>query len=173
METNIFRPIKLGKEVFRPKSYDENSFIMDWTIETKGKVPTHVHNYMDEYFAITKGEILIEVNGEKIIKKEGEELFVPKGTPHSVANPIKEQVEVTVKYSPCADTHRMFQIIATLDETNPGSFINMMKYFYLVPRLGLKEFSMIRPAFVMRIMNGIVTVMGKLSGWDRLVQKFA
>lgn len=172
MTTNIFRPIKLGKEVFHPKSYDENSFIMDWTIEAKGKVPTHVHNHMNEHFAITKGEILFEVNGEKIIKKAGEELFVPKGTPHSVTNLIKAQVGVTVKYSPCADTHRMFQIIATLDETNPGSIMNMIKYFYLVPRLGLKEFSIIKPAFVMRFMNGIVTIMGKLSGWDRLVKKF-
>jgi quercetin dioxygenase-like cupin family protein len=172
MTTDIFRPIKLGKEVFHPKSYDENSFVMKWTVEAGGKVPPHIHYHMDEHFTITKGEITFQVKGEKITKKNGEEFFVPKGTIHSVTNAIKGHSEMTVKYSPCADTHRMFQILTTLDEEKPGSMMNMMKYFYLVPRLGLKEFSAISPAFLMRIMTGVVYVIGKLSGWDKLIAKF-
>lgn len=172
MTKNIFRPIKLGKEVFHPKQYDENSFIMDWTMEAGGKVPTHIHQHMDEHFTITKGEILFKIKGESIRKKEGDKFFVPKGTPHSVINPTKGQIGMTVSYSPCADTHRMFQIIATLDETKPGSIMNMMKYFYLVPRLGLKVFSTIQPAFAMRLMNATITIMGKLSGWKKLVAQF-
>lgn len=172
MTTDIFKPIKLGKEVFHPKFYDENSFIMDWTMEAGGKVPPHVHHHSDELFKITKGEILFQVDGKKIIKKSGEELFVPKGTPHSIINPIKDQVGITVTYSPCADSHRMFQILAVLNETKPGSAINMMKYFYLVPRLGLRAFSAATPAVMMSIFNGIITITGKLSGWDKLINKF-
>jgi quercetin dioxygenase-like cupin family protein len=172
MTTDILKPIKLGKEVFHPKSYDENSFVMDWTVEAGGKVPPHVHYHMDEHFKITKGEITFQVNGEKITKKDGEEFFVPKGTVHSVTNAIKGQSGMTVKYSPCADTHRMFQILSTLDKENTGSIMNMMKYFYLVPRLELKEFSAVSPVFLMSIMNGIITIMGKLSGWDKLVDRF-
>ena len=59
-----------------------------------------------------------------------------------------------------------------LDATNPGSKMSMVKYFYIYPRLGLKEFSAIHPPFAMSIMSGIVTVMGKLSGWDKLVNQF-
>lgn len=172
MTADIFRSIKLGKEVFHPKFYDENSFLMEWTVEAGGKVPPHVHYHMDEHFKITKGEIAFQVNGEKITKKSGDEFFVPKGTIHSVTNVFKGQSEVTVKYSPCADTHRMFQILSTLDKEKPDSMMNMMKYFYLVPRLGLKEFSSIRPAFLMSIMNGMATIIGKLSGWDKLITKF-
>ncbi|MCZ2278550.1 MAG: cupin domain-containing protein [Bacteroidia bacterium] len=172
MTTDILRPIRLGKEVFHPKSYDENSFVMDWTVEAGGKVPPHVHHHMDEHFKITKGEITFQVNGEKITKKVGEEFFVPKGTVHSVTNAIKGQSGMTVKYSPCADTHRMFQILSTLDKENTGSIMNMIKYFYLVPRLELKEFSAVSPAFLMSIMNVIITIMGKLSGWDKLVDRF-
>ena len=50
--------------------------------------------------------------------------------------------------------------------------MSMVKYFYIYPRLGLKEFSAIHPPFAMSIMSGIVTVMGKLSGWDKLVNQF-
>ena len=172
MTTDIFRAIKFGKEVFYPKSYDENSFVMDWTVEAGGKVPSHVHIHMDEHFKITIGEILFEVNGEKIIKRVGEEFFVPRGTIHSVTNAIKGQAGMTVTYSPCADTHRMFQILSTLDNEQPNSMMNMMKYFYLVPRLGLKEFSSVRPVFLMTIMTGVVTIMGKLAGWDKLINKY-
>ncbi len=172
METNIFRPISFGKEVFYPKSYDENSFIMDWTMEAGGMVPPHLHKYSDEHFTVTKGEVLFTVNGEKITKQVGDTLLVPKGTPHSIKNPGKGQIGLTVKYSPCADVHRMFQIVAALDETNPGKVMNMVKYFYLSPRLGLKDFSTPQPAFAMTIISGIVTLIGKLSGWDKLIAQF-
>ncbi len=172
MKVNIFREIKLGKEVFIPKHYDENSFVMDWTMEAGGKVPPHFHKYTDELFTINKGEILFTVNGQKILKKQGEELFVPKGIPHALTNAGKENVNVTVKYSPCADTHRMFEIIALLDVSNKGSAVNMMKYFYIAPRLGLKEFSNASPAFIMSIFNVIITVTGSILGWKKLVDKF-
>ncbi|MBP7478230.1 MAG: cupin domain-containing protein [Chitinophagales bacterium] len=172
MSVDIFKPIQMGKEIFHPKSYDENSFVMDWSIEAGGSVPPHVHHYMDEHFLITKGEITFQVNGEKITKKPGEDFFVPKGIVHAVNNAVKGQSCITVTYSPCADTHRMFQILATLDIENPGSMINMMKYFYLVPKLGLKEFSSIHPPFIMSMMGGIVSVLGKIAGWDKLIVKF-
>jgi quercetin dioxygenase-like cupin family protein len=172
MTADIFRAIKMGKEVFYPKSFDNNEFIMDWTVEAGGKVPPHVHYHMDEHFRIVNGEITFSVNGEKITKRNGEEFFVPKGTVHSVVNTFKGQSAMTVKYSPCADAHKMFQILSALDKEKPGSVINMMKYFYLVPRLGLKEFSAISPAFLMTIMSGVVTVLGAIMGWKKLVERF-
>ncbi len=172
MAVNIFRPIKFGKEVFIPKSFDQSHFTMDWWMEAGGKVPNHLHRYMDEHFTVTEGEVLFESKEEKIVKKAGETFFVPKGITHSVSNKSKNTICVTVKYSPCSDTHRMFEIVSTLDEENPGKMMNMVKYFYLAPRLGLQEFSTPQPQFIMNIISGIVTVMGKISGWDKLIPKF-
>jgi quercetin dioxygenase-like cupin family protein len=172
MSTDIFQPIKLGKEVFHPKSYDERTFEMDWTIDEGGKVPPHFHHYSDEHFKIIKGEILFQVDGEKITKKEGDVFFVPKGTTHSVTNTHKGQSAMAVQYMPCADIHKMFEILATLNKSNPGSMLNMMKYFYLAPRLGLKGFSTLSPAWMMRAMNGSLSILGKLSGWDKLLLAF-
>lgn len=171
MKVNIFREIKLGKEVFIPKHYDENTFVMDWTMQAGGKVPTHFHKFSDEHFKITKGEVEFTVSGEKISKKAGEELFVPKGIPHAINNSGKDAVQITVTYSPCADTHRLFEILVQVDEKNTGSQIKMIKYFYLAPHLGLKEFSTPSPAFILSILNGLSTFMGKLMRWDKLLQK--
>lgn len=52
MTTNIFRPIQLGKETFHPQSFDENSFVMIYKLESDGMVPPHLHIYMDEYFSV-------------------------------------------------------------------------------------------------------------------------
>jgi quercetin dioxygenase-like cupin family protein len=171
MKVNIFKEIKLGKEIFIPKHYDENSFVMDWTMQAKGKVPMHFHKYCDEHFKITKGQMVFIVNGQKIIKKQGEELTIPKGTTHAINNLGNTEVQLTVSYTPCADTHRLFEILVQLDEKNEGKPINMIKYFYLAPRLGLKEFSTPSPAFVLSILNGLSTLIGKLLGWDKLINK--
>ena len=66
----------------------------------------------------------------------------------------------------------MFEIIATLDQENPGSMINMLKYFYLVPKLKLREFSTLEPKFIMNVINTVIKIMGLLLGWKRLVGKF-
>ena len=171
MKVNIFQEIKLGKEVFIPKRFDENSFEMDWTMQAGGKVPSHFHKYCDEHFTIKKGEILFIVNGKKITKKVGEELFIPKGIPHAINNIGNDTVQATVNFSPCADSHRLFEILVLIDEKNTGNPVNMIKYFYLAPRLGLKEFSTPSSAFVLSILNGLCTIMGKLMGWDKLLLK--
>ncbi len=173
MTTNIFRPIKFGKEVFHPKSYDENSFVMDWTMEAGGMVPPHKHEFMDEHFLITKGEVKFKVNSKTVVKKQGEEFLVPKGTPHSISNASGAPIGITVTYSPCSDTHRLFEMIATFDEANPGKVMNMLKSFYVGSRIGLKPFSTPHPAFASSIINFIITLTGKASGWDKLVKQFS
>lgn len=166
--SNIFRPFVFGKETFHPTSFNDNEFVMHYKLEKGGGVPPHHHKHMDEYFEVLKGEMKFKVNGETIIKKAGEKIMVPMGITHSIKNSGEELVEMTVKYAPCADTNRMFEILAVLDESHPSKMTNLLKYFYLVPKLGLKEFSSPRPAFVGSTINGIVWIMGKVSGWDKL-----
>ena len=174
MNTNpiIYEPFSFEKQTFKCVSYTEKEFIMEWTMEPGGKVPTHTHEFSDEYFFITKGSVKFTVNGETIYKKAGEELLVKKDIPHSITNDTKEEIAVNVKYSPCADIHRMFTIMATLNKSNPGSSVNIMKYFYLVPLLGLKSFSTPQPKFVFLILTLILTITGKFSGWNKLIEKF-
>lgn len=65
MKTDIFRPIKFGKEVFHPISFDENFFVMEWTVDTGGKVPAPVILHMEEHFKVTKGELIFHADGKK------------------------------------------------------------------------------------------------------------
>jgi quercetin dioxygenase-like cupin family protein len=162
----------MGGETFTPLVYDEDKFVMDWTMNAGGKVPIHVHEYSHEHFVVTKGIVNFTVNGTQVVKKVGEELFVPKGVPHGISNTTSQEIGLRVTYSPCADVHRMFEILSVLNTKSPGSPVNMVRYFYIYPRLGLKPFSTIPSPVIMRLLHVLVTVIGKLAGWDKLVSQF-
>ena len=172
MKTNISRPIKIGKETFQTLHYNADEFVMNYKLQKGGMVPPHVHIHMDEQFILLKGEMKFKVDGKTIYKKAGEEIMVPKGIEHSISNAGTEEVEMTVKYLPCADVHRFFEIITTFDELNPGSMSSLFKAFYIGERIGLKDFSTPKSAVVTGIIKGIVTITGKVSGWDKLIPQF-
>jgi len=172
MNQNILREITIGKETFHPLRYDETMFVMDWKLQPGASVPSHLHEHFDEHFLITSGVVHFKYEGKDIIKKQGEELFVTKGAAHSVSNKSQEEISIRVTYSPCADIHKMFEILDVLDKKNPGSAMNLVKYFYLFPRLGLKSFSTPQPAAIGKILSVAATVLGTVSGWKKLVKEF-
>jgi mannose-6-phosphate isomerase-like protein (cupin superfamily) len=171
MTSNIFKPIKIGKETFHPQSFDKNSFVMNYKLDAGGMVPPHCHIHMDEHFEIVKGEMKFKVNGKTIIKKTGEEIMVPKGVKHSIANVGIEQVEMNVKYMPCSDTHRFFEIVASLDEIKPATPKTLMQSLYIADKMQLKQFSHPQPMLANNIIMSMLKIVGKVSGWDKLVQR--
>lgn len=172
MDNIIYEPFSFEKQTFQCISYNESEFVMNWKMLPKGKVDPHIHEFSDEHFQIIKGTVQFKVDGQTLIKSAGEELMVRKGVVHSIVNNTDEEIDILVTYSPCADIHRMFQIMATLDKSKPGSSLNIAKYFYLAPRLGLKSFSTPQPKIAFVIVSMIITIVGKLSGWDKMIATF-
>jgi quercetin dioxygenase-like cupin family protein len=173
MTSNIFRPFKFGKETFHPQSFDENSFVMNFSLEKGGAVPPHTHQHCDEHFKVVKGEMKFTMNGKTIMKKAGEELYVPKLTPHTQANAGNETAELVISFHPCADTHRLFQILSIIEPNQSISMTTMMKAMYIMDKLKMKQFSHPHPAMANSIIYSIVNIMGKLSGWDKLITKYS
>jgi mannose-6-phosphate isomerase-like protein (cupin superfamily) len=173
VKPNIFRSIKFGKETFHPQSFNEEAFVMNYRLEKRGMVPPHFHAHMDEHFKVLSGEMKFTINGKSVIKTAGEEIIVQKGVPHSIRNMGEGIAELNVTYIPCADTHRLFEMLVTLDETRPFTVRNLLKAAYLTPKLKLREFSTpAAPAFVGALIKGIINTMGKWNGWDKHLTQF-
>lgn len=168
-EINIYRAFKMGKETFHPTQTSDNTFQMDWWLEKGGGVPPHIHYYMDEHFEVLQGPVSFFVDGKKVVKNTGETLLVPKGIKHGIKNDTDNTISVRVIYKPEVDVIQMFKIIACLDENNPGSAVNMVKYFYLYPRLGLKSFSEMPSKPMMSFMHKVLGIIGFMAGWKKLV----
>lgn len=57
--------------------------------EHKGGPPPHIHTYEDEIIYIISGEFIVHIDGEDFPLKSGDTAFIPKGTLHTVTNPIE------------------------------------------------------------------------------------
>lgn len=58
------------------------------TFKQKGGPPLHIHPYQDEVFYVASGEFLVQLGDEVFSVGTGDTIFIPKGTPHTFANPI-------------------------------------------------------------------------------------
>jgi mannose-6-phosphate isomerase-like protein (cupin superfamily) len=54
--------------------------------------PLHIHETFDEVFKVAKGKASIFINGEKKTLQIGEQIVIPRGTPHKPFNETDETV---------------------------------------------------------------------------------
>ncbi|RYZ51940.1 MAG: cupin domain-containing protein, partial [Chitinophagaceae bacterium] len=55
----------------------------------KGGPPLHVHEHQEELFFVVSGEFLIQLGEDVFLAKAGDAGFVPRGVPHTFANPYE------------------------------------------------------------------------------------
>lgn len=58
-------------------------------LRRKGGPPLHIHKHQEEVFFVLSGEFLIQIGDEIFTAKTGDAAFIPRGTPHTFANPIE------------------------------------------------------------------------------------
>lgn len=71
---------------------NEDLFIQTSTpkvFEHKGGPPPHIHQYEDEIIYIVSGEFIVHINGEDINVQTGDTAFIPRGTLHTIINPVE------------------------------------------------------------------------------------
>ena len=54
----------------------------------KGGPPPHVHEFEDEIIYIVSGAFVVHIDGKDFNVKTGDTAFIPKGTLHTVTNPV-------------------------------------------------------------------------------------
>ncbi|RZL38884.1 MAG: cupin domain-containing protein [Pedobacter sp.] len=71
---------------------NEGLFIQTSTpkvFKEKGGPPPHIHSNEDEIIYIVSGEFIVYLDGKDIPLKTGDTAFIPRGTLHTVINPIE------------------------------------------------------------------------------------
>ena len=57
--------------------------------ERAGGPPPHIHKYEDETVYVVSGEFIVHLEGEDFTLKTGDTAFIPRGTLHTIINPIE------------------------------------------------------------------------------------
>lgn len=88
--------------------------------------PEHIHEDFDEYFVVEQGTASILINGKKHLLKEGEQLLIPKGTPHKPFNESNETVvlnDTTNQHPtmPCVFAYHLSKLYPSMDKYGADS----------------------------------------------------
>jgi hypothetical protein len=138
----------------------------------------HIHPDADEHFDITKGEVTFKIAGKKVVKKAGDQLDIPRGTPHEITNESGSESGCRVRYSPIADQDKFMRVCLFLLHNYPeinGKMPLMLKAFYLNRKLGYRDFSIPATAsgkLMVSILMMPTNLMAFFGGWGKLANVY-
>lgn len=173
-KVNILREIPwFGGNYFHPLSFDESAFKMEGCLRAGNSTPMHYHKYFDEHWTVVKGTPTFVVGKEKFVRRPGETFYAAKNVAHALLNDTKEDIILVTEIRPAADMAKMMAIIAGLHDDKEKYW--MFKYLYVEKRAELKEFSTlvsIPIKLIAAFLLPITMMIGRFSGWDRLLNKY-
>lgn len=90
---------------------DESRLVFDFVVDPGGGVPLrHLHRRQEEVYRCRAGQLDITVGDELHVLSPGQDLTVPAGAVHSLANHGPEPVRCEVEYRPAGRNRQWFQI---------------------------------------------------------------
>lgn len=180
MATNIYESCAnpVTGETFKALSHTPEAFTMLWMVQPQGYVPfEHIHYNQDEVFHVQKGEVRIVMNGKEYIGKTGNTLTVPKGKAHIAFNNKPEMLQCRVEYRPGLDHDKFMQCFIGL--INDGFIdkkggLDIPKMGYFLTKMNTKFMARPTsiPASVFSLALKIFYLRGKISGWQKLLDKY-
>jgi quercetin dioxygenase-like cupin family protein len=180
MSVDIFRVSvnPISGESFRGMSFNEDAFVMEWTLQPDGYVPfEHIHLNQDEIFHVKSGELRVLLNNKECIVKSGESITVPKGTRHIAYNNKREILTCIVEYKPGLDHDKFMQCLVGLTNDNlldKKGGVDIPKMGYCLIKMKAK--SMARPTAIPALVFSLALrafyIRGVLSGWSKFYNKY-
>jgi mannose-6-phosphate isomerase-like protein (cupin superfamily) len=165
-------------EGFRQKILGQSGGYVHGTLEIEpfaGGPPMHIHSDFDETFSITNGELSIWVNGELKKLKPGQEILIPKGTPHKPFNETADTIHLKGSFAfPEKFAFGLTQVYAMMDENpdfknSPSTPIQMA----MMTTAGFDSYmSDGPPMMVQKIMAFIVAPAARLFGFKSYYEKY-
>lgn len=128
--------------------------------------PEHVHSDFDETFEITNGELSLLVNGEVKKIRPGQQLHIPKGTPHKPFNETadtiytKELIAFPEKFA-----FYLVQVYGLMDNKGLGKSAGTMFQVSLLNHEGFDSYIAGPPVFMQRAISFILTPATRLFGY--------
>lgn len=87
--------------------------IFEYTGNTKGGPPLHIHPNQDEIFFIVQGEYLFQVGDDKHTLKAGDTIFLPRSVPHAFAQ-LTENGKMFFLFQPSGKMEDYFRVLSKL-----------------------------------------------------------
>jgi len=152
-----------------PMETNGETLEMEWELlPGNDGTPVHIHPYAIESYKVLEGQLEVNTNGEWKTLKQGEELTVNKGVPHTFRNPLDTVTRVYNIHSPAMEFYNYFEGLCNIvDKLSSGKKeklkMNLIAVTYLSMLMKKYKEEMVSvnpPGFVISVMNRVGKIMG-------------
>ena len=105
-----------------------------------GDALVHIHPGADEHFMVRSGRIKVMIGGKPFQLGAGEQVVVPRGTPHCFANDHDGVSEMTIVFTPAEQHVRFFANFASLAARRTAWFSRRGEPNFLLIALALHAY---------------------------------
>lgn len=89
--------------------------LFEYTGNTQGGPPLHVHMDQDEIFVVREGQYLFQCGEDRTTLGVGDTIFLPRGIPHSFRQ-MSDLGHLQYMYTPAGDMEAFFAALSRLDD---------------------------------------------------------
>ncbi len=134
--------------------------------------PEMVHPLQDESFEVLSGSLDFRIGGQERRFKAGENLLIPKGTPHNWWNASNEEAHALVELRPALRSEELFANLYGLFNEK-GAVPNLLQMAVLINE-HFDEGHLTRPPLlVQKVMFGVLAPVGRLLGYKAHYPKYS
>lgn len=108
-----------------------------WALDAPFGAVEHIHPDQEEWWKVLSGELRVEFKGEVQTLTEGDEITVPKNTPHRHFNPSTEPARVLFERRPALETAEWAEslyTLARLGKTKPDGSLRLPHLILVVDK---------------------------------------
>jgi len=162
----IHNPITGQQIKFIKTSRDTNGSMLEMEStfsKFSNEPPPHYHPHQEEEFKIIKGSISVRINGEVKILHQGDRLYIPRNTVHSMWNHSNDTSIVNWRVSPALNTEYLLETVmglASIGKVNKSGMPSILQMALVANKYG-KEYRLARPSFA--IQKALFTILTPLA----------
>ncbi len=130
--------------------------------------PEHVHPKLEERFKVVSGTLNVSVGGEERMVTEGEEVIVPRGTPHRFWNDSEEEVRLEGEVRPALRMETFLETMFGLardGKTNSNGVPSLLQAAVIMSEYSDEVYLAQPPLAVQKVLFGILAPIGRLFGY--------
>lgn len=176
----IYNPVQNDWVVWRETARETGGELLsaDLIVSPRGGNPLHVHPLQEEHFRSVSGTLGVQVGDEQRRLKEGEEAFVPPGTPHRWWNESDdEEARVAVELRPALNTEVFFETIYGLardGKTGRNGVPNLLQQAVTFNGINRGEIYLASPPVpVQKAVLAVLAPLGRLLGYGDHYGKYS
>lgn len=133
---------KAGEELYNPRTGHRLVFRRP-SVSTGGRLlemdsiydpgsrrpPMHFHPEQEETFRCVQGSVMVKLDGQLLVLKEGEEIVIPAGAHHAMWNPSGLPAFLVWQVRPAMNTEQFLELVWSYPNAHPFYLAVLMHEF--------------------------------------------